>query len=105
MITPEKIKAIKKQLRRGEPEGEIKEQMKVAGYSDDEIAQAFIPHPYDMRAWYLTFAILLLLLGVIVFINTSGFFCLPVVWGPVLLLPPGVSPSGKVETALNLAGF
>ena len=63
-VSEEKIKEIKKQLRKGIPEGEIKEILKREGYSEENIKQIFKPHKYDMRSWYLSFAILLLIAGI-----------------------------------------
>jgi hypothetical protein len=64
MITEEKIKAVKKMLGKGEPEGEIKESLLREGYSKEDIDKAFVPHRYDMRPWYLFFGIVFLLTGV-----------------------------------------
>lgn len=44
MITEEKRKQVKKQLRRGEPEGEIKNMLRKDGYTEDEINALF----YDL---------------------------------------------------------
>lgn len=63
MITDDKIKQIKKSLRQGVPEGEIKEDLIREGYSKEDIDKAFIPHHYDMRTWYMVFGILFLLIG------------------------------------------
>jgi hypothetical protein len=41
MITEEKVKQIRKQLSRGEPEGEIKNGLRVEGYTEDEIGVLF----------------------------------------------------------------
>ena len=41
MITEEKIKWVKGQLSKGEPEGEIKNQLRNEGYTEDEIAALF----------------------------------------------------------------
>jgi len=72
-MTPEKIVAIKKQLRKGEPEGEIREQLVNEGYSNEEIAKAFMPAAYDMRAWYLSFAILFALVGFVLFLTSNSW--------------------------------
>ena len=40
-MTKEKIAAIQKQLRSGLPEGEIKEELRKEGYTEEEIKQAF----------------------------------------------------------------
>jgi hypothetical protein len=72
MDSQEKIKEIKKQLSKGVPEGEIRADLKEQGYSNEEIEKFFVPHKYDMRSWYLTFAILLFLFGVWYFLNNGG---------------------------------
>lgn len=41
MVTEEKIKQIRKQLSKGEPEGEIKNGLREEGYTDDEIGALF----------------------------------------------------------------
>ena len=41
MITEEKIKQIRKQLSKGEPEGEIKNGLRKDGYTEDEITALF----------------------------------------------------------------
>ena len=57
MLTKEKITAIKKELRSGMPEGEIKNDLRNEGYTEDEIKKIFAPVNYDMRSWYLFFGI------------------------------------------------
>ena len=64
MITGDKIREIRRKVRAGVPEGEIKEALIKSGYSNDDIAKAFEPHQYDMRSWYLVFAVILLFVGV-----------------------------------------
>jgi hypothetical protein len=63
MITEEKIKKFRKMVRNGEPQGELIEKLRAEGYSEEEISKIFVAHAYDMRSWYLTFAILFLLVG------------------------------------------
>lgn len=65
MLTEEKIKEAKKQLRSGIPEGEIKNDLIKEGFTEDEIQNLFTPHKSDMLSWYLGSAILLLLLWII----------------------------------------
>jgi hypothetical protein len=72
MNSEEKIKEIRKQLRGGVPEGEIREDLKEQGYSEEEINKFFVVHKYDMRSWYLAFAILLLLFSIWSFVNNGG---------------------------------
>ena len=50
-------------VRNGEPQGELIERLRREGYSEEEINKVFSAHTYDMRAWYLTFAIIFLLIG------------------------------------------
>jgi hypothetical protein len=63
MITEEKIEEIRRRVRRGEPEGELKETLLREGYSQEEIDKAFAPPGYDMRSWYLVFGFVFLLGG------------------------------------------
>jgi len=72
MITEDKIKQVKKMLRGGLPPGEIKEDLRKEGYSEEDIARIFKPHHYDMRSWYLTFAIILLFLGIWLFVSRKN---------------------------------
>lgn len=67
MITDDKIKDVKKMLSVGVPEGEIKEDLIKEGYSKNDIDKIFKPHHYNMRSWYLTFAIVLLFVGLWLF--------------------------------------
>jgi len=41
MVTEEEIKQIRKQLSKGEPEGEIKNRLRKDGFTEDEIASLF----------------------------------------------------------------
>lgn len=63
-------------LRRGEPEGEIREALQKEGYSKEDIDAAFKPHHYDMRSWYLFFAIAVSLTGLYLFIMNGGVLLL-----------------------------
>ncbi len=76
MISQEKIQEINKLLKKGEPEGEIKEVLRKQGYSEEDIKKVFVPHKYDMRSWYLTFAILISIGGLIVLAKTGGLLIL-----------------------------
>lgn len=73
MITEEKIKEVKKLLRGGVPAGEVKENLIREGYSEEDIAKVFTPHQYDMRTWYLSFAIILLLVAIYLFLQNESF--------------------------------
>jgi hypothetical protein len=72
MISDEKVRELKRKLKRGEPEGEIRELMQQEGYTKVDIDIVFAPHKYDMRSWYLSFAIIIFIAGVIVFLRTKG---------------------------------
>jgi hypothetical protein len=50
-------------LRRGAPDGELRERLKEEGYTPAEIAVIFKPKPYDMRSYYLFFAVAFVLVG------------------------------------------
>jgi hypothetical protein len=76
MITAEKIKQVKKRLRKGEPEGEIKNELRKEGYTEEEMAQIFVVHKPDMRSWYLFFAVLFLLIGIYRMITNESFLFL-----------------------------
>lgn len=71
MITQEKINEVRKMLREGEPQGELVEKLKAEGYSEDDISKIFTAHGYDMRSWYLTFAVIFLLIGLYLMIAKS----------------------------------
>ena len=76
MITVEKIKEIRKLLKRGEPEGEIRESLKQEGFTDEDINTVFSPHHYDMRSWYLFFGITISIAGFYLFLKTGGILIL-----------------------------
>jgi hypothetical protein len=76
MISEGKIQEIKRSLRKGEPEGEIKEQLRREGYTEDDIRAAFQPHRYDMRTWYFVFGVLVTMAGIVVLIRTNGLLIL-----------------------------
>lgn len=76
MIPEEKIKEARKLLRRGEPEGELKEKLLKEGYTQEDLDTIFKPHHYDMRVWYMAFAILISILGLYQFIKTGGLLIL-----------------------------
>jgi len=54
MLTEAKIKGLRKSLRSGVPDGEIRNEMARDGYSEEEINRVFAPHKPDMRSWYLS---------------------------------------------------
>jgi len=64
MLTEEKIKEVRKELRSGVPQGEIKNRLLSEGYSDEEINKIFVPHTYDMRSWYLISGIIFFMAGI-----------------------------------------
>ena len=73
MMTAAKIKAIKKQLRRGEPAGEIKFALRNEGYPETDIDKAFAPRNSDMRSWFLSSSILLFFAGLLRFPDYGSF--------------------------------
>lgn len=76
VIPEEKIQQIKKHLRRGEPEGELKERLIREGHNEEDLKLIFKPHQYDMRGWYLIFAILILVAGLYQLLNNGGILLL-----------------------------
>ena len=64
MIPEEKIKRARKKLRGGEPEGEIRNNLRKEGYSEEEIDKIFVPHKPDMRGWYLWSSIIFFIGGI-----------------------------------------
>mgnify|MGYP003500573918 CR=1 FL=1 len=84
MISKEKIQEIRKLLKKGEPEGEIKERLSGEGHPKEDIDKIFTPHKYDMRSWYLTFAIIISIAGFITFVKTGGL--LIIILGVLLFL-------------------
>ena len=67
---------IKKLLRQGVPEGEIRQDLKQEGYSEEEVNAVFKPHYYDMRSWYLLFGIAVTLIGLYLFFTNRGMLIL-----------------------------
>ena len=58
------------------PAGEIREALVREGYSKEDIDKVFTPKAYNMKSWYLTFAILLCLAGIYQVIVHNGFLLL-----------------------------
>ncbi len=77
MLTEEKIKQLRKKIRSGEPEGEIKNKLRSEGYTDEDMKEVFVTPRPDMRNWCLFFAVLFLLIGLYqFFVNLSWLFLL-----------------------------
>ena len=76
MVTEEKIAQVRRQLKRGEPEGELRENLLKEGYTEEDMKIIFKPRPYDMRSWYLTFGVIITLGGVYFFSKTAGLLIL-----------------------------
>ena len=72
MLPDEKIRAIRKNLRKGIPEGELKNQLRLEGFSEDDIEKVFSPHVPDMRSWLLFFAIVIFLVAAYLFVSHRG---------------------------------
>ncbi len=73
MITDDKIREVKKLLRSGIPEGELKKELLSQGYTNEEIAKIFVPHKYDMRSWYFTFGIIFFIAGIYTALKNGSF--------------------------------
>ncbi len=76
MLTEQKIKQVRKQLRSGVPQGELKNELLAEGYSEAELETIFKPHRPDMRSWYLVFAIVFFVVGFYNFITGSSYLFL-----------------------------
>ena len=76
MITDEKIKEVKRLLRKGMPEGELREMLLKEGFTNDDLKKVFKPHHYDMRSWYLFFGTTISLVGLYLFLQTGGLLIL-----------------------------
>ena len=72
MLSESKIKELRKALRSGVPDGEIRNEMARDGYSEEEIDLVFAPHKPDMRSWYLFFGVIFLLVGVFLFFTRGN---------------------------------
>ncbi len=59
-----KKKQVQGLLRRGVPDGEIRESLRSEGFSEEEITEIFKPKRYDMRDYYLIASIAIILCGV-----------------------------------------
>lgn len=66
MISDKKIREVKSQIARGKPAGEVWEEMKLEGYSREDIQRCIEVKKKDMRSWFLVTGILFLL-GALVF--------------------------------------
>ncbi len=67
MLTAEIKEQFRKKLRSGEPDGEIREQMRAAGYTSGEIDEVFKPVHRDMGPWYIFCTIVSLFTSIILF--------------------------------------
>jgi hypothetical protein len=65
MLTTEIKEKFRKKLRSGEPDGEIRQQMQSAGYTNEEIDEVFKPVTRDMGPWYIFCTLISLLTGII----------------------------------------
>jgi hypothetical protein len=67
----EKKDIIRKKIKNGFPEGEIKMQLQKEGLTEEEIKEIFSGPKKDMRYWYLTWAIIILLLAIYMYLKTG----------------------------------
>ena len=65
-MTHKEIVQYKKQLKKGIPEGEIKNELKAKDASEEDINKIFTPQKANMANWYLVSAILVLVLAIYV---------------------------------------
>ena len=70
-MTEEEKDKIRRQLKKGFPEGEIKNELNKKGLTEEEIMEIFTVQKGDMRSWYLISAILVLILAVYIFSKTG----------------------------------
>ena len=70
-MTQEELQKIRKKIKNGIPEGEMKNQLKEEGYSAEDIQKIFEPHKYDMRTWYFISGILVFIFAVYCFSRTG----------------------------------
>lgn len=76
MLTEDRIKKIRKQLRSGVPQGEIKNDLLAEGFTETELEDVFKPHRPDMQNWYLVFAILFFVVGFYNLVTGSSYLLL-----------------------------
>jgi hypothetical protein len=67
MLAAEVKEKFRKKLRNGEPDGEIREQMRAAGYTNGEIDEVFKPANRGMGPWYIFCTTVSLFTGIILF--------------------------------------
>jgi len=67
----EEKEKIRRKIRNGFPEGEIKNQLRNEGLTEEEIREIFTVPKRDMGSWYLVWAILLLLLAIYIVVKTG----------------------------------
>ena len=70
-MTEEEKAKIRKQLKNGFPEGEIKNELSKQGLTEEEIKEIFTVQKGDMRSWYLISAILVLILALYIVSKTG----------------------------------
>jgi hypothetical protein len=71
LMTGDRIDKMRKQVKNGFHEGEIRMQLQKEGLSAEEIKEILTAPKADMRWWYLLSAILVLLLSIYVFSKTG----------------------------------
>jgi hypothetical protein len=54
------------------------------GYSKEDIDKVFAPQSYDMRSWYLVFAIIIAIVGV--YVSSKGGGVLPLIFSMLLFV-------------------
>jgi hypothetical protein len=95
MISEEKIKKERKRLRRGEPEGEIRNALRKEGYSEEDIDKIFVPYQSEsMRSWYLVF-------GIVSLIAAIWFFSMWLVAASTILLSMYYAETQKLKKKIS----
>lgn len=60
MISDEKIETVRSKLINGIPEGELRQELREEGFSNEEINNCFDGYRYNMKNWYLFYSIVLI---------------------------------------------
>jgi hypothetical protein len=77
MLTTEVKEKFRKSLRKGEPDGEIRQQMESAGYTTEEIDEVFASVPEkSMGIWFIIGMLATFVYGFILFKKESGLLSL-----------------------------
>ena len=84
MLTEEKITELRKKVKSGVPEGEIKNQLLAEGYTNEDIKKVFEPTRRDMSSWYFISAFIVLLIAFWLSAKGDGLYFLPFILSGLL---------------------